>query len=184
MHGLPHRMTVLLAQKQFGVWWNSVSNRNPSDDERHRRGCTSPAAAQRGRQFPAAAWRVGTGIWANDDSHGKVNRLARVQKSVLSHVLTCFGADKRNVRALHLSFFNTKPIFSGCRASHAPSRGLMATIWRGSQSTALDAWRRAQEDRPGWPEAIRRLVDIGLRSKPRGIAIILATAVVTVGFVP
>jgi hypothetical protein len=30
---------------------------------------------------------------------------------------------------------------------------------------SLDAWRRKQEDLPGRPEAIRRLVEIGLRAK-------------------
>ncbi|WP_168195726.1 hypothetical protein [Bradyrhizobium sp. NAS80.1] len=30
---------------------------------------------------------------------------------------------------------------------------------------SLDDWRRAQEDLPGRPEAIRRLVEIGLRTK-------------------
>jgi hypothetical protein len=29
----------------------------------------------------------------------------------------------------------------------------------------LDAWRRQQEDLPGRPEAIRRLVEIGLKAK-------------------
>lgn len=33
---------------------------------------------------------------------------------------------------------------------------------------ALDAWRRKQDDLPGRPEAIRRLVEIGLNSKPKG----------------
>lgn len=30
---------------------------------------------------------------------------------------------------------------------------------------ALDNWRRKQEDLPGRPEAIRRLVEIGLKAK-------------------
>jgi hypothetical protein len=30
---------------------------------------------------------------------------------------------------------------------------------------ALDDWRRKQEDLPGRPEAIRRLVEIGLKPK-------------------
>ncbi|MGF6433483.1 hypothetical protein [Bradyrhizobium elkanii] len=30
---------------------------------------------------------------------------------------------------------------------------------------ALDDWRRKQDDLPGRPEAIRRLVEIGLKSK-------------------
>jgi hypothetical protein len=33
---------------------------------------------------------------------------------------------------------------------------------------ALDDWRRVQADLPGRPEAIRRLVDIGLKAKPKG----------------
>jgi hypothetical protein len=32
---------------------------------------------------------------------------------------------------------------------------------------ALDDWRRRQGDLPGRPEAIRRLVEIGLKSKPK-----------------
>jgi len=33
--------------------------------------------------------------------------------------------------------------------------------------SALDDWRRHQDDLPGRPEAIRRLVEIGLRAKPK-----------------
>jgi hypothetical protein len=33
---------------------------------------------------------------------------------------------------------------------------------------ALDDWRRKQEDLPGRPEAIRRLVELGLKVKPKG----------------
>lgn len=31
----------------------------------------------------------------------------------------------------------------------------------------VDDWRRKQEDLPGRPEAIRRLVEAGLKAKPR-----------------
>ena len=31
--------------------------------------------------------------------------------------------------------------------------------------TAIDDWRRKQEDLPGRPEAIRRLVEMGLKAK-------------------
>jgi hypothetical protein len=31
----------------------------------------------------------------------------------------------------------------------------------------LDDWRRKQDDLPGRPEAIRRLVELGLKVKPR-----------------
>jgi hypothetical protein len=31
----------------------------------------------------------------------------------------------------------------------------------------LDDWRRKQDDLPGRPEAMRRLVEIGLKAKPR-----------------
>ncbi|WP_256570579.1 hypothetical protein [Bradyrhizobium sp. CCGUVB1N3] len=31
----------------------------------------------------------------------------------------------------------------------------------------LDDWRRVQDDLPGRPEAIRRLVDIGLKAKAK-----------------
>jgi hypothetical protein len=30
----------------------------------------------------------------------------------------------------------------------------------------IDAWRRRQDDLPGRPEAIRRLVKLGLKAKP------------------
>lgn len=33
------------------------------------------------------------------------------------------------------------------------------------QIKSLDDWRRKQEDLPGRPEAIRRLVEIGLKAK-------------------
>jgi hypothetical protein len=36
------------------------------------------------------------------------------------------------------------------------------------QSKALDDWRRAQEDLPGRPEAIRRLMMLGLQAKRKG----------------
>jgi hypothetical protein len=32
----------------------------------------------------------------------------------------------------------------------------------------IDDWRRKQDDLPGRPEAIRRLVEIGLKVKPKG----------------
>jgi hypothetical protein len=35
------------------------------------------------------------------------------------------------------------------------------------QLEALDAWRNRQDDKPSRPEAIRRLVEIGLRSKSK-----------------
>ena len=31
----------------------------------------------------------------------------------------------------------------------------------------LDDWRRKQDDLPGRPEAIRRLVELGLKAKPK-----------------
>jgi hypothetical protein len=31
----------------------------------------------------------------------------------------------------------------------------------------IDDWRRKQDDLPGRPEAIRRLVDLGLKAKPK-----------------
>jgi hypothetical protein len=33
---------------------------------------------------------------------------------------------------------------------------------------SLDDWRRKQDDLPGRPEAIRRLVDLGLKAKSKG----------------
>ena len=35
---------------------------------------------------------------------------------------------------------------------------------------ALDDWRRHQSDLPGRPEAIRRLIDLGLEAARKGIA--------------
>lgn len=32
----------------------------------------------------------------------------------------------------------------------------------------IDDWRRRQDDLPGRPEAIRRLVEMGLKAKPKG----------------
>ncbi|KQW22952.1 hypothetical protein ASC80_06390 [Afipia sp. Root123D2] len=34
----------------------------------------------------------------------------------------------------------------------------------------IDDWRRQQEDLPGRPEAIRRLVELGLRGRTKGSA--------------
>jgi hypothetical protein len=36
---------------------------------------------------------------------------------------------------------------------------------RPDMAKQLDDWRRAQDDLPGRPEAIRRLVDLGLKVK-------------------
>jgi hypothetical protein len=35
----------------------------------------------------------------------------------------------------------------------------------------LDDWRRKQEDLPGRPEAIRRLVELGLKAKPHSLKV-------------
>ena len=35
---------------------------------------------------------------------------------------------------------------------------------------SLDDWRRKQDDLPGRPEAIRRLVDLGLKASPRVVS--------------
>lgn len=36
-----------------------------------------------------------------------------------------------------------------------------------TQNWILDDWRRKQDDLPGRPEAIRRLVELGLKAKNR-----------------
>jgi hypothetical protein len=37
--------------------------------------------------------------------------------------------------------------------------------WHDPELKAIDDWRRKQEDLPGRPEAIRRLVELGLKGK-------------------
>jgi hypothetical protein len=37
--------------------------------------------------------------------------------------------------------------------------------WSPEAIAAIDDWRRKQDDLPGRPEAIRRLVEIGLKAK-------------------
>ena len=42
---------------------------------------------------------------------------------------------------------------------------LVGQRWRDDQLEQIDRWRRAQSDMPGRSEAIRRLVEIGLKAK-------------------
>jgi hypothetical protein len=41
----------------------------------------------------------------------------------------------------------------------------IGTRWSPEIVSLVDAWRRQQDDMPGRPEAIRRLVELGLRAK-------------------
>ena len=42
---------------------------------------------------------------------------------------------------------------------------LVGQRWRNDQLEQIDRWRHAQPDKPGRSEAIRRLVEIGLKAK-------------------
>jgi hypothetical protein len=44
---------------------------------------------------------------------------------------------------------------------------LVGQRWRDDQLEQIDRWRRAQSDMPGRSEAIRRLVEIGLKAKSK-----------------
>ncbi|MGY4260102.1 hypothetical protein ACVI1L_007170 [Bradyrhizobium sp. USDA 4516] len=49
-----------------------------------------------------------------------------------------------------------------------PATGVGTQIgarWSPEVLDAIDDWRRQQEDLPGRPEAIRRLVELGLKAK-------------------
>ena len=49
-----------------------------------------------------------------------------------------------------------------------PRTGVGALVgqrWHEEQLAQIDRWRRAQADMPGRAEAIRRLVELGLKSK-------------------
>jgi len=51
-----------------------------------------------------------------------------------------------------------------------PSTGvgtLVGQRWRDDQLDQIDHWRRGQLDMPGRSEAIRRLVEIGLKAKSK-----------------
>jgi hypothetical protein len=43
---------------------------------------------------------------------------------------------------------------------------LVGQRWHEEQLAQIDRWRRAQADMPGRAEAIRRLVELGLRAPP------------------
>jgi hypothetical protein len=52
------------------------------------------------------------------------------------------------------------------RGRPATGQGLQSgTRWRDETVAMIDAWAAAQEDDPGRSEAIRRLVELGLKAK-------------------
>jgi hypothetical protein len=44
----------------------------------------------------------------------------------------------------------------------------IGTRWPEGTVAAIDAWAAAQDDEPGRSEAIRRLVELGLKAKTKG----------------
>jgi hypothetical protein len=44
---------------------------------------------------------------------------------------------------------------------------LVGQRWHEDQLDQIDRWRRGQSDMPGRAEAIRRLVELGLKAKPK-----------------
>ena len=61
-----------------------------------------------------------------------------------------------------------------CRTSNAPRNDVMAdelkdlripVMMAATEVAAIDAWRRKQDDLPSRSEAIRRLVELGLKAK-------------------
>ncbi|OKO67376.1 hypothetical protein AC628_39410 [Bradyrhizobium sp. NAS96.2] len=60
----------------------------------------------------------------------------------------------------------TKKVTKKSRGRPATGTGIqVGERWSPESIEAIDNWRRAQADLPGRPEAIRRLVEIGLRAK-------------------
>jgi hypothetical protein len=54
------------------------------------------------------------------------------------------------------------------RGRPATGQGIqIGTRWPESAITAVDAWAANQDDKPGRSEAIRRLVELGLKAKGR-----------------
>ena len=52
------------------------------------------------------------------------------------------------------------------RGRPATGQGVqIGTRWPDSTVTAIDAWAKQQEDEPSRSEAIRRLVELGLKAK-------------------
>lgn len=63
---------------------------------------------------------------------------------------------------------NTSRVNVKTPKKRAPATGeLVGVRIQPDMAKALDDWRRRQDDLPGRPEAIRRLVELGLRSKPK-----------------
>lgn len=63
---------------------------------------------------------------------------------------------------------NTSRVNVKTPKKRAPTTGeLVGVRIQPDMAKALDDWRRRQDDLPGRPEAIRRLVQIGLRSKAK-----------------
>ncbi|MDA9482965.1 hypothetical protein XI07_13190 [Bradyrhizobium sp. CCBAU 11445] len=64
----------------------------------------------------------------------------------------------------------TRSIYDNKKSRGRPKTGIGTLVGVRLNDVALkmlDDWRRKQEDLPGRPEAIRRLVDLGLGSKKR-----------------
>lgn len=60
----------------------------------------------------------------------------------------------------------TKKVTKKSRGRPATGPGLqVGERWSDDAIQRIDDWRRAQPDLPGRPEAIRRLVEIGLKAK-------------------
>ena len=58
-----------------------------------------------------------------------------------------------------------KSIHGTKKRGRPPTTGTGAQIgmrWQGNVLSAIDEWRRQEDDLPGRPEAIRRLVELGL----------------------
>jgi hypothetical protein len=60
----------------------------------------------------------------------------------------------------------TKKVTKNKRGRPATGKGIqVGERWSPEAIREIDDWRRKQEDLPGRPEAIRRLVEIGLKAK-------------------
>jgi hypothetical protein len=55
------------------------------------------------------------------------------------------------------------------RGRPATGQGVqIGTRWPEGTVAAIDAWAAAQDDEPGRSEAVRRLVELGLKAKTKG----------------
>ncbi|KYK45166.1 hypothetical protein A1D31_11080 [Bradyrhizobium liaoningense] len=63
---------------------------------------------------------------------------------------------------------NASHVITKTPKKRAPVTGELVGIRiQPDMAKAIDDWRRKQDDLPGRPEAIRRLVEIGLKSKSK-----------------